>query len=77
MYEKPQYITPDGYRRSSKNPYKKKGVKKVVRKAPAEKNSQLSRKMLSAKQFQRDAQRGISKEAAKLIAQALKGMLKE
>jgi hypothetical protein len=77
MYEKPQYITPDGYRRSSKNPYKKKVVKKAVRKTPAGKNSQLSRKMLSVKQFQKDAQRGISKEAAKLIAQALKGMLKE
>jgi len=77
MYEKPQYLTPEGYRRSSKNPFKKKVVKKAAGKAPAGHNSQLTRKMLSARQFQRDAQRGISKEAAKLIAQALKGMLKE
>jgi len=77
MYEKPQYLTPDGYRRSKKNPYQRKCVKEVIRKAPTEKKSLSSQKMLSAKQFQRNAQRGISKEAAKLIAQALKGMLKE
>ena len=77
MYEKPQYLTPNGYRRKSKNPYKKKSVKKLVRRASSEKNSLPSKKMLSAKQFQRNAQRGISEEAAKLIAQAIKGMLKK
>lgn len=77
MYEKPQYLTPSGYRRSMKNPNAKKGTRKTIQHNPIEQNSTASRKMLSAKQFQRNAQRGISKEAAKLIAQALKGMLKE
>ncbi len=74
MYEKPQYLTPDGYRRSSKNPYKRKSTKKnspIPGRGPSHDN------ILSAKHFQRNAQRGISKEAAKLIAQALKGMLKK
>ncbi len=70
MYEKPQYLTPDGYRRSSKNPYKRKSVKK----APLKKGP-IANKILTRKHFQHQAQRGISKEAAKLIAQAIKGML--
>ena len=74
MYEKPQFLTPDGYRRRSKNPYKRKVTKKN---SPALGRGPSHDKILSSKQFQRNAQRGVSKEAAKLIAQALRGMLKE
>lgn len=73
MFEKPQYLTPGGYRRKSKNPNKKKILKKVS----IAKNRASQNKILSAKQFQKNAQRGISEEAAKLIAQAIKGMLRE
>lgn len=73
MYEKPQYLTPDGYRRKSKNPYKKKVIKKV----PATKKALSHQKILSTKHFQNQGQKGISKEAAKLIAQAIKGLLHE
>ena len=65
MFEKPQYLTPDGYRRSSKNPLKKKRVKKAAAK----------KKLLSTKHLPKNVQKGISPEAAKLIAQAIKGML--
>ena len=65
MFEKPQYLTPDGFRRSSKNPLKKKRVKKVVSK----------KKLLSTRNLPKSVQKGISPEAAKLIAQAIKGML--
>lgn len=73
MFEKPQYLTPGGYRRKSKNPNKKKILKKV----PLEKNRASQNEIFSAKHFQKNAQRGISEEAAKLIAQAIKGMLRE
>jgi hypothetical protein len=67
MFEKPQYLTPDGYRRSAKNPLKKNSVKKAIAK----------KKLLSAKKLTKNVQRGISPEAAKLIAQAIKGMLNQ
>ena len=73
MFEKPQYLTPGGYKRKSENPNKKK----ILKKNPLEKNSASQKNILSAKHFQKNAQRGISKEAAKLIAQAIKGMLHE
>ena len=73
MYEKPQYLTPEGYRRRSKNPYKKKILKKA---SPAKKRISPN-KFLSLKEFNKNAQRGISDEAAKLIAQAIKGLLRE
>ena len=73
MFEKPQYLTPDGYKRKSKNPNKKRILKKI----PLGKNGASQNNILSAKNFQKNAQRGISKEAAKLIAQAIKGMLHE
>ncbi len=71
MYEKPQYLTPDGYRRKKKNPDKKKPVKKALttkKRLPAE-------QILSKKKLKNQGQKGISKEAAKLIAEAIKGML--
>jgi len=67
MFEKPQYLTPDGYRRSAKNPFKKKNVKKAIAK----------KKLLSARNLTKNTQKGISPEAAKLIAQAIKGMLNQ
>jgi len=69
MYEKPQYLTPDGYRRSEKNP-----IKKTVKKAVTAKNASPG-EILSIRKLQKSSERGISKEAAQLIAKAIKGML--
>lgn len=68
MFEKPQYRTPKGFKRTLKNPSMKKGSKSVL---PIKANLPSKVKL-----FNREG-RGISKEAAKLIAQALKGMLKQ
>ncbi len=68
MNEGPQYITPNGLKRISKNPSKKKSAKLV----PKKKMANLPGKKILMRQG-----RGISKEAAKLIAEAIKGMLKQ
>ncbi len=73
MYEKPQYLTPDGYRRKAKNPNKKKAVKKRL----ATKKGLPADTILPPGKIKKQAQKGISKEAAKLIAEAIKGMLHE
>lgn len=73
MYEKPQYLTPDGYRRKAKNPNKKKAVKKVL----TTKKGFSANKILTPGKLTNQAQKGISKEAAKLIAEAIKGMLRQ
>ena len=70
MYERPQYNTPDGFKRKAKNPTRKKSSQLIIPKKlnlPAKGNV-----------FNKNNEgRGISKEAAKLIAQAIKGMLKQ
>ncbi len=71
MYEKPQYLTPDGFRRSEKNP-----LKKTVKKALPQKSGARG-DALSLRALQKNPQKGISKEAAQLIAKAIKGMLHE
>lgn len=71
MYEKPQYLTPDGYRRSEKNP-----MKKTMKKAAPIRNAS-SGNTLSIRKVHKNPERGISKEAAQLIARAIKGMLHE
>lgn len=70
MYEKPQYLTPDGYRRSSSNPLnsKKLALKASLDNIEAQRKLLLARKTINKKP-------GISDEAAKLIAEALKSML--
>ncbi len=71
MYEKPQYLTPDGYKRKTKNPNKKKTVKKTL----TTKKGLPADTILTPGKIKNQAQKGISKEAAKLIAEAIKGML--
>ena len=82
MYEKPQYLTPDGYRRMPKNPLSSKGGQArdtalaLVRKKKQE---------LLAKRLGRGTGPGkggpkkpvLSDEAAQAIARAISGMLKK
>jgi hypothetical protein len=68
MYEKPQYLTKDGYKRLGKNPCKNGAV--PVKKTKAEALKEIQRRIPYKG-------KGISEQAAKLIALALKDMLKE
>jgi predicted DNA-binding transcriptional regulator YafY len=74
MYEKPQYLTPDGYRRSPKNPFTEKD------KSAAANALQLlrerKRELLAASTAKTRPKLALSEEAAKLIAQAISGMLR-
>jgi hypothetical protein len=77
MYEKPQYLTPDGYRRMSKNPLKagtslspnnaltliRKKKMELLAKKGVNQTSGSVKKMV------------LSEEAAKAIAAAISGML--
>ncbi len=67
MYEKPQYLTKDGYKRLDKNPYKSGSV-------PAAGKAKKIREIQAKIPYKG---KGISEEAAKLIAGVLKEMLKE
>jgi hypothetical protein len=67
MFEKPQYFTPDGFKRSKKNPYGTKA-------SEAEAKELIAKR--AALKKQRDG-RGISEEAAKVLAAAIKGMLRK
>lgn len=71
MFEKPQYMTPGGYKRSPKSPALKKRIKAEL----ARKKKMIASRTLAPKNIFASPQKGISKEAARLIAQALKGML--
>ena len=74
MYEKPQYFTPEGFKRSSKNPLRKKKLKKKV---SLNNSNSIRKKQLEKFAGLQSSQKGISKESAKLIAKAIRGMLKE
>ena len=67
MFEKPQYLTKDGYKRLDKNPYKKGSL-------PASTKDQKIRDVQRRIPYKG---KGISEEAAKMIAGVLKEMLKE
>ena len=67
MYNKPQYLTKDGYKRLDKNPFAP-GV--PVKKTSVARIAEI-RKKIPYKG------KGISEEAAKLIAGVLKEMLKD
>jgi hypothetical protein len=97
MYEKPQYLTPDGYKRTGKNPFKS-GIpfKEAVQRLASNENSDpvLNKdipnkkvfdstkikphiaQFLKSKQNLDIKQSGISDNAARLIAMAIKGLLK-
>lgn len=92
MYEKPLYPTPDGYRRSKKNPYKKDCLKNevinllaqkaILQKASASTDQQSTvndSKQLPGKAAilpYKKKKVQISEKAAQLIAQAIKTMLR-
>jgi hypothetical protein len=67
MNGRPQYITPDGLQCSARNPSKRKSAKLMPQK----------RVNLPGKGILMHKGRDISKEAAKLTARAIKGMLKQ
>jgi hypothetical protein len=70
MYEKPQYLTPDGFKRLSKNPYSNLNAGQRL---------ELLKKKNSSAPIQQSLKKGggvvISDKAAALIAKAIKGML--
>ena len=68
MYERPQYLTPDGFRRSRRDP--SFGTAKQ-----AAANILAQRKKMDILKAQGHS--GISPEAARLIALAISGMLKQ
>ena len=70
MYEKPQYFTPYGLIRKKKNPSGKIALRPKVPGAPGQNSGVLpARKAIPQKQ--------LSEKAAKLIAEALRAMLRE
>ena len=72
MFEKPQYLTPDGYRRLPKRPSKRNTKALTAKQAKTDVTAARTRlKKATAKGVQ------ISPEAAKLIATALKAMLSQ
>jgi hypothetical protein len=73
MYEKPQYLTGEGFRRSGTNPSKKAVLKKKL--AAAKAKEQAHAALRATKASMPRAGRPISKEAAKLIAMAIRDML--
>jgi hypothetical protein len=71
MYEKPQYLTPDGFRRFAKNPLKSSGAgSRAGPSLPAVKSA-AGKPGKPKKGIQ------ISEETAKAIAMAIKGMLRQ
>lgn len=51
MYEKPQYLTPDGYRRAKKNPFKsglplKEAAERLAKQNALQKNAQAQQEAL-------------------------------
>jgi len=67
MYEKPQYLTKDGYKRLDKNPHRNDAPTfKLVPKKKTTSNLPVPTKGIK-----------ISDKAAKMIAMVLKDMLKE
>ncbi len=73
-FERPQYITGKGLKRTNKNPTKKKGG---VAAQPPSKKGQFKKNYLLKKSILSNKRKGLSKEAAKIIANAIKGMLNE
>ena len=71
MFEKPQYFTKDGFKRLAKNPYSNPELQRRLALIKRKKESDVAlRKNSKGTQGV-----GISDEAARLIAQVLKGML--
>jgi len=79
MYETPQYLTPGGFRRSAKNPYRKKleEIKEQSGRKTGPHREGLLLPALPLPARKKPAQFELSDKAAAIIAQALKGMLKK
>ncbi len=65
MFEKPQYMTPEGFKRLAKNPYSDRLIAKRLLMLKKKRSGLLDKKGGGA----------VSDDAAKLIAEALKGLL--
>jgi hypothetical protein len=82
MFEKPQYLTPGGYKRLSQNPYKKQlqALNDAPVKSPTtslQKKPPIAQRQRLLEPRKKQPQFELSDKAAMLIAQALKGMLKK
>ena len=82
MFEKPQYLTPGGYKRLSQNPYKKQlqALNETPVKSPTaslQKKPPIVQRQRLLEPRKKQPQFELSDKAAMLIAQALKGMLKK
>jgi len=73
MFERPQYMTSDGYKRSKVNPNRVTKVKGVPQKMTPLQIKLLKKELLQRKNNLH--KNGISPEAAKVIASAIKMML--
>jgi hypothetical protein len=67
MYEKPQYITPNGYQRKGDNPTKSNARKLLINQKVKQVKKGLLKQQLKT----------LSPEAIQLIATAIKGMLRK
>ena len=73
MYEKPQYLTPDGYRRMKSNPYT--SGKQPAKLSPYQQLQQKKKELRARKPLAKKASPKISEQTARLIAEAIKNML--
>ncbi len=73
MYEKPQYITRNGYRRTSEKP-QNKNIRETLL---SRKKTHSAEDIISTKDLTKNSCKVISKKAAKLIALSIKGMLNQ
>ena len=74
MYEHPQYLTPGGYRRGGA---KRKPAGKRKASVQTQTDGTVSPRSQKLQVRGRGTQRGISAEAAKLIAETIKIMLRQ
>ncbi len=72
MYERPQFLTPDGYRRKRRNPSTDPLSRAEMIAAEKKRRFEAAKNTALAKKGQRQ----ISDKAAKLIAEALRTMLR-
>ena len=71
MYEKPQYLTPDGYKRAASNPLKGRARPVAPAKKPVVGGAAGAAPLVNLRKG-----KGLSPEAAKAVAQAISAMLK-
>jgi hypothetical protein len=99
MYEKPQYLTPDGYRRSKKNPFRsgipfneaakqlaennnftqndKNENSQEIKNRPIQIKPHVAQFLKKQQNVSMKKQSPISDKAARLIAEAIRSLLKD